>query len=383
MISNFKTYFRQAYFLLLPFTLFLITACPDPPDTNPQLADCPVGKSPCIDDSTECCWDTTSHNFTWEIDTLGISGSLRDVQIIDENNIWVVGEIEVDDPDSSFNGTGRETFNTAHWNGIEWELILIDRVVDFDAIFAFNKNEIWFSDGCFIYLYDGTSFTKKWECDWETYGPGQANAIWGSSSSDLYFVGRNGSIIHYDGTTFTKMASPTTQDLDGIVGVVDSESGEKRIWVNGWGGYPFRGFLMQYDGTDWEIVWDENNPFFEDSQYIEPTLHIPDEKYLVIYSGGQDNSILSIHDQEDLNQYEILHYDYHGFIRSLSGDKVNDIIGVGDLTNAIHFNGSTVVQIDELENMVPAFRYLAVDSKGGIIVIVSDTPYVIRGRKLE
>ena len=109
MISNFKTYFRQAYFLLLPFTLFLITACPDPPDTNPQLADCPVGKSPCIDDSTECCWDTTSHNFTWEIDTLGISGSLRDVQIIDENNIWVVGEIEVDDPDSSFNGTGRET----------------------------------------------------------------------------------------------------------------------------------------------------------------------------------------------------------------------------------------------------------------------------------
>jgi hypothetical protein len=383
MISNFKTYFRQAYFLLLPFTLFLITACPDPPDTNPQLADCPVGKSPCIDDSTECCWDTTSHNFTWEIDTLGISGSLRDVQIIDENNIWVVGEIEVDDPDSSFNGTGRETFNTAHWNGIEWELILIDRVVDFDAIFAFNKNEIWFSDGCFIYLYDGTSFTKKWECDWETYGPGQANAIWGSSSSDLYFVGRNGSIIHYDGTTFTKMASPTTQDLDGIVGVVDSESGEKRIWVNGWGGYPFRGFLMQYDGTDWEIVWDENNPFFEDSQYIEPTLHIPDEKYLVIYSGGQDNSILSIHDQEDLNQYEILHYDYHGFIRSLAGDKVNDIIGVGDLTNAIHFNGSTVVQIDELENMVPAFRYLAVDSKGGIIVIVSDTPYVIRGRKLE
>ena len=62
---------------------------------------------------------------------------------------------------------------------------------------------------------------------------------------------------------------------------------------------------------------------------------------------------------------------------------MNDLIGVGDLTNAIHFNGSTVVQIDELENMVPAFRYLAVDSKGGIIVIVSDTPYVIRGRKLE
>ncbi|MDA3871728.1 MAG: hypothetical protein PF551_05180 [Candidatus Marinimicrobia bacterium] len=41
---------------------------------------------------TAITMDTTSHNFTWTIDTLGIYGSsLRDVAIIDENNIWVVG----------------------------------------------------------------------------------------------------------------------------------------------------------------------------------------------------------------------------------------------------------------------------------------------------
>ena len=56
--------------------------------------------------------DTTSHNFTWDIDTLGISGTLRDVQIIDENNIWVVGEIETD----------TATYNAAHWNGNDWEM---------------------------------------------------------------------------------------------------------------------------------------------------------------------------------------------------------------------------------------------------------------------
>ena len=60
------------------------------------------------------------------------------------------------------------------------------------------------------------------------------------------------------------------------------------------------------------------------------------------------------------------------------------LVGVVDLTNAIHFNGSTVVQLDELENMVPAFRYNAVDSKDGIIIIVSAVnSYVIRGRKIE
>ncbi|MFQ6605929.1 MAG: hypothetical protein ACE5D8_10345, partial [Fidelibacterota bacterium] len=46
---------------------------------------------------TAATMDTTSHNFTWEIDTLGNYGSyLNDVAIIDENNIWVVGNIETD-----------------------------------------------------------------------------------------------------------------------------------------------------------------------------------------------------------------------------------------------------------------------------------------------
>ena len=233
--------------------------------------------------------------------------------------------------------------------------------------------------------WDGLAWTSYhlWNMGVLNPDDGGVHYSWGTSSSDMYFVGNKGSIVHYDGTSFTKMASPTTQDLDGIVGVFDSETGEKRIWVNGWGGYPYRGFLMQYNGTDWEIVWDEHNPFVAESHVDEPNLNITDEKYLVVYTGRTDHGIISIQDQKDLQQYEIIHQNYNGYIRSLAGDKVNDIIGVGDLTNAIHFNGSTVAQIDELENMVPAFRYLAVDSQDGIIVIVSDTPYVIRGRTLE
>jgi len=38
--------------------------------------------------------DTTSHNFTWKIDTLGIYGSyLNDVWIVNEDDIWVVGQM--------------------------------------------------------------------------------------------------------------------------------------------------------------------------------------------------------------------------------------------------------------------------------------------------
>ena len=42
--------------------------------------------------------DTTSHNFHWEIDTLGDYGScLYDVFAFTENEVWAVGEI--DSPD--------------------------------------------------------------------------------------------------------------------------------------------------------------------------------------------------------------------------------------------------------------------------------------------
>lgn len=77
----------------------------------------------CGDDSSDCCLDTTSHNFVWEIDTLGSYGSyLMDVVIIDENDVWAVGQIK-----SGYDTTisGNDTFytpikyNAVHWDGTE------------------------------------------------------------------------------------------------------------------------------------------------------------------------------------------------------------------------------------------------------------------------
>ncbi len=38
--------------------------------------------------------DTTSHDYVWRIDTLGIGGSfLKDISILNKNDIWAAGEI--------------------------------------------------------------------------------------------------------------------------------------------------------------------------------------------------------------------------------------------------------------------------------------------------
>jgi len=66
--------------------------------------------------------DTTSHDFRWEIYTLGDgtgSSCLYDVAIINETLAYAVGEIYRNDT----------TFNVAKWNGKERELMRIESLV--------------------------------------------------------------------------------------------------------------------------------------------------------------------------------------------------------------------------------------------------------------
>ena len=67
--------------------------------------------------------DTTSHNFTFQSWTFGTIGSsvLYDVAIINENNIWAVGEIMIADTSQN----GYTTYNAVHWDGNDWELLRI------------------------------------------------------------------------------------------------------------------------------------------------------------------------------------------------------------------------------------------------------------------
>ena len=67
--------------------------------------------------------DTTSHNFTWQTFEFGEASAggsiLYDVAIIDENNIWAVGEIYMND---SLGNPDYKAYNTVHWDGQKWEL---------------------------------------------------------------------------------------------------------------------------------------------------------------------------------------------------------------------------------------------------------------------
>lgn len=52
--------------------------------------------------------DSTSHEVTWYLDTLGIDGLVKDIAFISSDNIWVVGELNLSLDDR---------YNAARWNG--------------------------------------------------------------------------------------------------------------------------------------------------------------------------------------------------------------------------------------------------------------------------
>lgn len=205
--------------------LILLVACPKP-DEKLDPVFCDDGYHPCGPDSQECCLDTTSSQFTWTIDTIGTFRTiLRDVEYVNENDIWVVGTINQMVPDSSGESMVREDFNIAHWDGEEWEMSsAYHGSVELYSITYFAEDDIWVSSGLPLH-WDGHAWTlfQLWDMGIFDLDDGDVKYGWGTSSENMYFVGTLGTIVHYDGTSFTKIESGTDINLKSVSGTPDGE----------------------------------------------------------------------------------------------------------------------------------------------------------------
>jgi len=62
---------------------------------------------------------------------------------------------------------------------------------------------------------------------------------WGSSGSDVFAVGLNGTILHYNGSAWISMTSGTTEDLTDVWGSSGSD-----VFAMG-----FNGTILHYNGS--------------------------------------------------------------------------------------------------------------------------------------
>jgi hypothetical protein len=285
--------------------------------------------------------DTTNHNFTWQSFEFGTIGSsvFYDVAIIDENNIWAVGEIMI--ADTSVNGY--TTYNAVHWDGQEWELKKIGNQGGWacHTVFAFSATDIWFEG---VIKWDGVNYSiHNNGFPKEPNGDGWLiNKMWGSSSNDLYAVGNNGNIAHYNGGQWRRIESGTTLDIQDIWGSFNLKTNSNEIIC-------IASNIYTNDGR--EVIQIENRttkklPTNGLSAYFEGIWFKPGRKYFVV--GGGIHTKQNVNDNADWYRYPSGYINYH-YSTSVRGNGLNDIIIGGSSGELLHFNGvSWKNYIDEI-----------------------------------
>jgi len=366
------SFFNNFIFSLL--SIALLTSCPEPPeslDCGPHQIEV-NGECECVEgyhwneDKTECLMDTTSHNFVWEIDTLGDYGSyLNDVAIIDDNNVWIVGNIETDSME----------YNAAHWDGNKWELIgIYSNTLDLYSIQYFDENDIWVTSHCFPYHWDGIEWTQ-YHLDNMGLDACAGNAIWGSSPNDVYFVGSGGSIVHYDGTGFSEMESGIDAPILDICGI-----DENHIWTVAYTNTPgIINKVLEYNGNTWSVIYEDR---FQDN-WPPSDYSIPSGTFLSSWAYGDTLYLgcASVYKQSIttgegiLLPLEDIHWSLGWGIAHIRGNNPNDIfITTGFGSEVCHYNGEDWHFYDELDaidvNDFVSTRGLSV--KGDMVVIVGE-----------
>ncbi len=325
--------------------------------------------------------DTTSHNFTFETFTFGgTAGSsiLYDVAIINENDIWAVGEIYI--ADSSQNGY--TMYNAVHWDGNSWTTKRIQTIfrgnvitVPLTGVFTFSTTDIWMvgslpihGDGNNWIMYDLRT----------TVDPGLSLAkAWGKSTEDMYFVGNSGSIAHYQNGQWSRIESGTDMPFSDIYKYDNDE-----ILISGADNSSIQGILLKGNAAQGftEII---QSGIINESQlfsklYGSLSSVWVDEKN-TIYTGGNL-----------LFQYKFRSWDYvrslpenfingnpnvyyRGFIISIRGNQSKDYWVVGDRNTIIHFNGYGWKQIGTPYDPMSFNRWRAVKVKNNICVVVGDS----------
>lgn len=282
--------------------------------------------------------DTTSHNFTFQTWTFGEHSTsiLYDVAIIDENNIWAVGEIYLND---SLGQTDPIAYNTSYWDGNHWLLKKIKTNacggVDFppiQSIFAFSSNDILFGhiDGSVTH-FDGSEFIN--DCSLITQLNGSASKIWGQSKDDFYVVSGNGFLAHYQNGSWIRIEAGTDLDVYDIWGDYNDTNVEYEIIA-----VAAKQFVT-YDKKIFRIAGNSVQNISTDS--IPYSIHgvwfKSGKKYFIAGAGLYSKNNINATTEWDWLHPDVTNY----YLYVIRGQDTNDLFACGAFGEIIHFNGST------------------------------------------
>lgn len=293
----------------------------------------------CTDEPIKPCTDcpqptdTTSHDFIWQIDTLGDGNgtSLYDVAIINDTLAYAVGEIFIRDSTGQFEN---DAYNFAQWDGKKWKLLRVPTeafggLIGFFSIrtiFVFNTNDIWtFSIAGSYSHWNGMIWTTKFLSE----RSGGGLKYWGSGPSNLYLTGTDGSLSHYDGNLWQKLSSGTKLPINDIWGAKNEGTGEWEIIAVASNNFSNQGKkLLRINGTSVSALPDSGLPWS-----LSGIWSVPGKSYYVTGDGLYNlPTIGPIWKRDTISNY---------YKTSIRGNHENDVFVTGSFMLLMHYNGKS------------------------------------------
>ena len=258
------------------------------------------------------------------------------------------------------NDTTGLLYNAAHWDGSSWELKRISVQYHGNLItpplygvYAFSATDIWFSSGVPIYG-DGTNWTQYHLFDMGILGQddGYLTKIWGTSSSNIYYVGTLGTIVHYQNGTWSKIESGTTTNINDIWGINDSVANNSLVLCT---------VSSRYELGDYKLLSISGNTANEYFGWPFTRLYgiwfnSPFEIYIV----GDGAYVYKNY------SLKLISLPTNYFLTRVKGNDLNDIYISTSNALIFHFNGT---KWKEVSNGING-SYEGMDIKGNEIVVV-------------
>ena len=296
--------------------------------------------------------DTTDHNLTWQIDTLGVGNSsvLYDVVIINDTLAYAVGEMYLRDSTGQLDQT---PYNLAKWNGARWENMRIEFYTicgqqsetpyPASSVFAFGPTDVWIAmDGSQVARWNGNSQVTTMCLPWSF----SIRKLWGSSPNSVYAVGDAGNIAYYNGSTWQRVESGTTIPLNDVWGGSNRIAGEDIVLVTGGDRFTFgekKLLRLRQNGEVDSLVW---GTIYRRAQSVWFDQHV------VLVGGDGLFRLTDIGAWEEMPVPNI-------FLDRVRGTGRNDVYIAGDFGLLLHYNGVSMREYPEVSMSQGIYKSVA------------------------
>jgi hypothetical protein len=308
--------------------------------------------------------DTSSHDFVWtEFTSLCGQINMTGCWVSGPNDIWTVND------------------KLCHFDGTTWTVVdFYDPKYPIEGLSGMSlfglPGELWMADGGAIARLNlSTHNATVWRfLDTSQYG--YLHAVWGLASNDLYAVADKGMILHFDGSTWSKMKVPGSNNLQRIWGTADNN-----IWAAGYNYQNGESEVWHYTGSYWTT--DNITTSGASQKWGLGSMWACDSAgHSFVASGG--TTVFRRTDNNNWRNDSLLKLTDHIGL-DLSGTCANDIFAVGSWGLVMHWNGRSWKRYDQfLEESNNAYLTDQVSMNSNTVCIVglkNYTSWVLIGQR--